>query len=214
LAAAFFPCSSSLLLRDFEPTPTHRLGQILQVVASQPLGCTGAAGVAAGSAEYGNAELVVHRSHTAEDQRGLGEPAEDVSVAKLELFIATDAPEAALGEGLLATNSRPSANAPPSPRGAVAKRASLVHRAQRGEPVVVVSDPSLVPLLSREAWLSRFLGHGSFAHAPAGLPVKLSMTPRDEVGDDVLARFEAAHEAAVDFAACVPSGVARARRCA
>jgi len=111
LAAAYFPCSSSLLLRDFEPSVTHRLGQVLTLALSQPMvclllllktlgilllgnltshiyeqGCTGAAGMAAGVQEYGSIELMLHRSHSNDDLRGLGEGSDDVSVAKVFFF--------------------------------------------------------------------------------------------------------------------------------
>jgi hypothetical protein len=145
VAGFYFPCSSSLVLRDFEPSPTHRLGQVFTLAFSQPMACTGAAGLAAGSSEYGTVEVMLHRSHSTDDGRGLGEVVDDVSLAKIDLLLGLDAPEAGLG-----------------------KRPGLVHRVQRGEAVVLGTDPGLTGLLSREAWLSRFVGSASFARDAQG----------------------------------------------
>jgi len=177
LAAAYFPCASSIVLRDFEPTPTHRLGQVLTIAMSQPMGCTGAASLSAGAQDYGTVELMVHRSHANDDGRGLGEGADDVSVARVDLLLSVDPPEAGL-----------------------AKRPHLVHRAQRGDAVLLTSDASLSALLSREAWLSRFMGSASYARDAQGHQLKLSLTPGDEVGDDAACRVEWHEPVSVDWA--------------
>lgn len=136
------------LFRDSEPTQHSRMGQVLVVTSSRPLGVSSPIG----SDGVGVLEVVLHRNHALDDGRGLNEGLLDSTPATTELLIRLDIPD---------------------PGFAAWRGTSLRQRSPLVVTLAEIDSAAIAPVLSREGWTNNFHGYVSLLKAP--LPPNLHL---------------------------------------
>eukprot|EP00516_Mucochytrium_quahogii_P001594 CAMPEP_0203752564 /NCGR_PEP_ID=MMETSP0098-20131031/6475_1 /ASSEMBLY_ACC=CAM_ASM_000208 /TAXON_ID=96639 /ORGANISM=" , Strain NY0313808BC1" /LENGTH=1279 /DNA_ID=CAMNT_0050642793 /DNA_START=152 /DNA_END=3988 /DNA_ORIENTATION=- len=166
-----FPAVSVGALQDTQATVVTRLGQVLAIASKNPFGCSSPFS----EAGTGTLELMLHRNHDHDDDKGVGESLNDFSINSFSAALVVGTPSSVL------------------------KRVGhAVNRVQRpARPFFAAETDEVAQILSRESWESRFNTRASLLKT--SLPEHLvleSLSPRDATGDQLVLKLRnrAQHE--------------------